>query len=203
MQGDPDDPRLRSSLRQLADRFASAAPGEDQVLARLEQRLRRRQVASLLFTVAAAVLVVIAVLGLPSLLGQRNVASPSFPPVSGVFVTQRPDDAGRCYAVRLYETTPRDGRVALWTWEGPAGCGTRSGSLLLGTGAATAVAAGSSTGIRLESGTDARGGLAGFSRVVIPSGESLEGYPNADEAAARRAGIPWRRVEALDVPYQP
>lgn len=203
MARDPDERGLRESVGQLADHYEATAPDEAHVVARIEQRLARRRFSRVLLTIAAGVIVALAALGLPNLLSERRVGTPSFPAVSGIFVTSQPDASGRCYALRIYDTTPRDGRVALWTWEGPDGCATRTSGLLLGAGSAMAVAVGQEDAIRVDAAPEASGGLAAFSRILLPDEGRLDGYATLSDAEASRSSTAWRASAKLDVPYQP
>ena len=205
MSPDPDERRLRDAIGALADHYEATALDEQQVVAELERSLKRRPAARLALTVIAAAVLTLAALGLPALLGQPRVGAPSFPPVAGIFVTQTPDAAGRCFAVRIYDTTARDGRVALWTWEGADGCARRASSLLLSVGSASAVAIGDEDGILVQAAQSASDGLAGFSRVLVlaPDGESLRGHPTRADAEAERSGTTWSGVPQLDIPYRP
>lgn len=211
---DRGDRELRSSIRDLADAFERDATAEADVTAGLEARLRRLGTAQVLGTVGLGLAVVLAVAAGLQLLTQPRVGGPApMPPLVGIFVTRQPDDAGRCHAVRMYDTTADDGRVALWSWTGRSGCAARTDNLAQGAAAATGVqlpaAAGvpSGAGVLIEAGQEVPSVLEGTVLVLDPrrqaAGGSLLVFPSVQAASAADVGMQMAQVEELEVPYEP
>jgi len=201
------DPELQDSLRELADAFERAAPAEEQVTARLEARVRAGNRRRVLGTMALAAAVVAAIAIGVRAINQQPVGSPMpMPDLVGVFVTAQPDQQGRCYAVRLYDTTPQDRRVALWTWTGASGCSGRSDNLSSGLGQAQGVKLPDGAGVLVDAAPTTPVPLAGV-ELVLDAGSDGKGlvvaYPSVDAAASGVQGQPMEQVQELDVTYRP
>jgi hypothetical protein len=206
-----DDRRLREEIRAVADRFEAAAEAEGQVAQRIDARLHRTHFpAALLGGVA---LIVIVAIGLRGTLPGPDAGAPRMPTLVGIFRSLEPDAVGRCVAVRLYDTTSADGRVALWVWSGANGCAARRSNLTTGLGSAEAIAlpaAGGSperSGIRIDGAPSVAELLASLMLVLDPAGprgsaDRVSGYWSLDEVAGP-ATIQLERVDELTVPYRP
>lgn len=201
------DPELQHSLHELADAFERAAPAEEQVTAHLEARVRAGNRRRVLGTVAlAAAVVAVVAIGVRAT-NQQPVGGPMpMPELVGVFVTTEPDGEGRCYAVRLYDTTPQDGRVALWTWTGVSDCSERSDNLISGLGQADGVRLPDGAGVVIEAALSTPAPLAG-AQLVLDAGSDGSGpvvaYPSVDDAVSGEQGQPMDEVQELDIPYRP
>jgi hypothetical protein len=206
-----DDRRLREEIRAVADRFEAAAEAEGQVAARIDARLHRTHFPAALL--GAMALIVIVAIGLRGTLPAPDTGAHEMPTLVGIFRSLEPDAVGRCVAVRLYDTTSTDGRVALWVWSGANGCAARRSNLTTGPGSAEAVAlpaAGGSperSGIRIEGAPSVAELLASLMLVLDPAGpqgtaDLVPGYWSLDEGAGP-ATIQLERVDELTVPYRP
>ncbi len=206
---DDNEPGLQRSIHQLADAYERSAVPEDVALRRLEQQLASGARVRLVVTIALAAAVVLAVaIGLRAVMAPAVGGPAEIPPLSGVFVTAEPDDAGSCYAVRLYDTTPRDGRVALWAWSGTAGggCGERRDNLSAGLGRAAGVQLGSRAGISIQATDRAPPPLDALEWVLdagTAESDSVRAYRSAQAAVDGDGGMTLERVAELNVPYRP
>jgi hypothetical protein len=202
-----DDLEFQRSIHELADAFEHRAMPEEAILARLEAGLGTRARRNVLGTVALAVVVLAAaVLGVRAL-EQSGLGEPApMPQLSGVFVTTEPDADGRCHAVRLYDTTPVDGRASLWTWTGTPDCSERTSNLSAGLGRADGVRLPAGAGIRVRVSEDAPASLDGL-QLVLEIGEgpeaSVRAFGSVADATEGIRGISMRQVEELDIPYRP
>jgi hypothetical protein len=203
------DHQLEHEIHDLADALTSSAASEEVVTAELERRLAVSGRRRLLGTMALALVVVAAVAVGVTALGQPQLGGPApLPEVAGVYVTDAPDAAGQCRAVRLYDTTPADGRVAIWAWTGNADCSERSDNLSTGLGHAEGVRLASGAGVAVyavgEAGASPR--PSDLVLVLDPGGEggaSMVAYPSVQAAVAGDDGIPVRLVAELDITYRP
>jgi hypothetical protein len=206
MRPEPDDLELERSIRALADAFERGASPEEAVVADIQGRLRAGGRRLALGAVGVAVVVVAAAIGLRALI-QAPVGGPvAMPEIAGLFVTQSPDADGRCYAVRLYDTTPTDGRVSLWTWAGVSGCAARSDNLATGVGRAAGVGLPSDVGVAIDAAEGAPSALEGVHLVLRPDATPdgpLRAFPSVEAAAAGEDGIRMESVDTLEIPYRP
>lgn len=202
---------LRDDLRRLADGFEATAAPEATVTGRIDGRLRsRRAMVPALAALAAVVAIALGVV-VQGLLTSPNAAVPVMPDTVGLFRTTERDQAGTCFAVRLYDTTAEDGRVALWAWTGVDGCAARKSNLFAGRGTAGALAlpAGvrhaSRAGIRVTVST-ADGLLEGLDLVLDPLASDgrdvVPGFRSIDELGGAHT-VQLTRIDSLDVPYRP
>jgi len=200
-----DDQELERSIHALADAFEADALPEERVVGTLEARLRRRRTGLMLSTAALAVAVVAAIAIGARGLSQPAVGGPAaMPDLVGLFVSEAPDRQGRCYAVRLYDTTAADGRVALWTWTGGVSCAVRTDGLSTGLGRAEGVRLASGPGIAVEAAAGVRPALEGLRLFIdgTPAQDgSLRAFPTVETPGAEV--IPMQPAEELRVPYQP
>lgn len=200
---DPGDRELQRSVRDLADAYEAQADPAEQVAATLEARLRRAGAVQVLGTVVLAVVVVAAVvigvraLTLPSVGGPAEV-----PPLTGLFAAQEPDADGRCHAVRLYDSTPTDGRVAVWGWTAGTSCAERTDNLSTSLGRASGVLLPSGPGIAIEVAEGAPAVLEGL-RLVIDPGAPVLAFPSVDAATSGAGGIRMVATQELDITYRP
>jgi hypothetical protein len=203
-----DDRQLRDEIRALADRFEADAEPEEQVTARIERRGQPWLAPAVgLVTVLAVVLVI--GIGLRPLLPGYISDEPPATPV-GLYRSQLPDANGQCVAIRLYDTTSTDKRVALWVWAGTDGCAARRSNLTMGEGTISGVQLPRGDGpdrsaVWVEASPDAVEPLAGLVFVIDAaeaSGQDLPGYWSLDEVTGTPTLI-LERVEELSVPYQP
>lgn len=206
---------LGEAIRGLADTFEVAAAPEDQFVAVLERRLHGPGVGGVLGILALVLLAVVGAFIGARLLGPSpQVGGPAeMPPLQGIYVTREPDPDGGCFAVRFYETTRADGRVALSSWTGSDACAARTDNLVTVAGRADGVVlpaapgVGAGAGIRLEAVEDAPLPLRELELVIDPrradgDGQVL-GFPSVDAASQRELGIIMEPVAELDVPYRP
>lgn len=213
MNDEMRDPDLERRVQQVADEFEASAAPEARVVARLERRLQRGRAVRVMATAAAAVALTIGGLGIRATLTGPPAGEATMPEVVGVFVSGAPDDDGRCFGLRLYETTSTDSRVALWSWAGQDGCAGRLDRLASGVGWADAVQLSADTrrparvGIAVRADLASPAELTGFAVVLdqVTDGQPdrLVAYPSASDAASDSAGVTWHRVERLDIPYRP
>lgn len=194
------DHQLEHDVHELADAFERTAEPEEVVVASLERRMAASGQRRLLGTMALAVAVVAAVAIGVNALRQTELGGPvPVPDVVGLYVTTAPDATGQCHAVRLYDTTPADGRVAVWAWTGNADCSERSDNLSTGVGRAE--------GVRLASGAGIVVGTADASSPLVlePGGGEgpMRAYASVQAAIAGNDGIPMQAVEELDITYRP
>ena len=203
-----DDEQLQRSIRDLADGFERGRVPEERVTQTLQARLRQRSIGALVSTAALGMIVLVA-----AVVGVRVLTVPSLgtpvemPPLVGLFVTQAADEAGRCYAVRLYDTTPTDGRVALWTWTGSQGCAARVDNISMGTGRAEGVLLPSGRGILIRAADTAPAPLGQLELVLDPgdqiNGGMLRAFLSVQAAATGSDGIVMNPLEEIDIPYRP
>ncbi len=203
----PDD-QFEHEIHDLADAITRTAASEEVVTAELERRLAASGRRRLVGTMALALVVVAAVAVGVNALRQPQLGGPaSLPGVTGVYVTAAPDADGQCHAVRLYDTTPTDGRVAIWAWTGNADCSERSDNLSTGLGHAEGVRLATGAGIAVYAVADpeASPNPADLVLVLDPGGgeASMLAYPSVQAAIAGDDGIPMRLVAELDVTYRP
>lgn len=200
-----EDRDLERGLHGLADAFAADALPEDRVVDVLETRLHRRRTGLTLGAVGLAVAVVAGVgLGVRAL-SQPAVGGPAaMPELVGLFVTEQPSAGGRCYALRLYDSTPADGRVALWAWTAGSSCRERSSNLSTGIGTAGGVQLPSGPGIAVEATSGTAPELEGLWLFVDPTlaGDgSVQAFPSIQ--APDTEAIRLRPVEEVSIPYRP
>lgn len=205
---------LAEDVRTLADGFEAAADAEEVVVSRVRTRLARPSVGAFAVVGAAAVLL-LGALVLRSSISPPNTAAPVMPELVGIFRSVEPDEDGRCVAVRLYDTTPQDGRTALWAWTGTDGCQVRVSNLTAGTGTAMALALPASgehpsrDGIGVAAAADVAAPLNGLSLVLDPEA-GRAGEPNAEMISAfwstddlgGRHTLQLVEVDELHVPYR-
>jgi len=207
-----DDRQLRDEIRALADRFEADAEPEEQVTARIERRGQPWRAPALgLVVVLAAVLAV--GIGLRTLLPGTYSGGPLVETPVGLFRSQLPGSDGKCVAIRLYDTTSTDRRVALWVWTGADGCAARRSNLTMGEGTISRILLPARPevrerpGIRVEASPDAAEPLAGLVLLLDPTdsgggADRLSGYWTMEEVTGS-ATLILERVEELNVPYQP
>lgn len=197
------DHQLEHDIHELADAFERAAVPEEVVVASLERRMAASGQRRLLGTMALAVAVVAAVAIGVNALRQTELGGPvPVPDVVGLYVTTAPDAVGQCHAVRLYDTTPADGRVAVWAWTGNADCSERSDNLSTGVGHADGVRLQSGAGIAVSTDTGASEPML----VLEPGGVGdgpMRAYASVQAAIEGKDGILMRQVEQLDITYRP
>ena len=201
------DNHLERDIHGLADAFERTAAPEEAVVAELERRMavsgRRRLLGTMALALAAVAVIAVGV----NVLRQPALGGPApLPEVVGLYVTTAPGAAGQCHAVRLYDTTPADGRVAIWSWTGRADCSERSDNLLTGVGRAEGVRLASGSGIAVSTAADAPSRLADLVLVLDPGGGSevpMRAYPSLEAALAGDDGIPMQAVEELNITYRP
>jgi hypothetical protein len=202
---DTGDPVLQDGVQRLADAFERSAQGEEQVTAALETRLRasaqRRVVGTMVLAVAAVAALAI---GVRAATQTPVGAAVPMPDVMGVYVTAEPDADGHCYAIRLYDTTPEDGRAALFGWTGVSGCAERKDNIMTSLGRASGVRLATGDGVVLDASAGAPKFLEGLHLVLDPGGASgggLVAYPSVDGAVDGSNGRALDSVEELDIPY--
>jgi hypothetical protein len=202
--------RLSDDLRRLADTYEAAALPGEVVVARLRGRMRTGRTMAAAGAVAAGIAVLTAVVVLRVLLPGPNAGAPVLPPTVGIFQTIAPDGSGRCLAVRLYDTTAVDGRVALWAWTGAGGCATRTSNLVVGTGTASAIALPAAMGLTARAGiqvtfpTGVAAPLAGAELVLDPLASSTDTAMSGFRSLADVGGphtLELTRVASVVVPY--
>jgi hypothetical protein len=202
-----DDRELQQSLQGLADLFERQAVSEEAVSAQLERQLagttRRRMAGAIALGVTV---VAVLALGLRAL-NQPAVGGPApMPEVTGIFVTTEPDPQGSCYAVRLYDTTSDDGRVALWTWAAGSDCTERTGSISTGIGRAEGVRLLSGGGILIRAAADIAPPLSGLELVLDVAGGadgSIQAFTSLEAAANGQGGMRMTPTERLIIPLRP
>lgn len=199
------DVGLQSRVQQLADAFERSAPGEEQVTtivqARLDASARRRVVGTMVLAVAAVAVLAFGVRAAT----QAPVGAPMpMPNVVGVFVTTQPDADGQCLAVRLYDTTPQDGRAAIFAWTGVTGCADRKGNISSSLGQASGLRLASGAGVAVDASAGAPKDLEGL-HLVLEVGDGSAGeltaYSSVDGAVEGTGGRTLEKVERLDIPY--
>jgi hypothetical protein len=211
-----DDRRLREDIRALADQFEAGAQPEERVTARLSQRSQASWLPSPLMLVAVATVVIVAGIGLRTLLpagfgdGQQI---PQFDLPVGLFRSVEPNHDGECVAMQVYDTTGSDGQVALWIWTATSahGCGARRSNLLMGPAdvLSTVLPAGGGLAERPGKtvlGDSVRAGEEPF-LIMDPlgstaGGSTIPGYWSWDDAAGEPTLL-MERIEQLTVPYRP
>jgi hypothetical protein len=203
-----DDEQLQRSIRDLADGFERGRVPEERVTQTLEARLRQRSIGALVSAAALGVIVLVAAVVGVRLLTAPSVGTPAaMPALVGLFVTQEADEAGRCYAVRLYDTTPTDGRVALWTWTGSQGCAARVDNISMGAGRADGVLLPSGRGILIRAADTAPAPLGQLELVLDPgeqiNGGMLRAFQSVEAAATGSDGIVMNPLDEIDIPYRP
>ncbi len=210
MKSDRDT--LPEDLRALADRLEATADAEERVVARVHARLGRPALSTPV-VVAVAAAVVLGAIGLRSILPPPDAGTPTLPQLVGIFRSVEAVDGDRCVAVRLYDTTPADGRVAIWTWTAQDGCDARSSNLATSQGRAEAVSLPAAqgraphAGILVETPAGVASPLAGLTLILdplaaSPSAGSVPGYRSLAEAGGGHT-LELREVQELDVPYRP
>ena len=128
-----DDDRLREEIRALADRFEAEADPEERVAARLSQRSHSLRLPSLALLAVFGAVIIVASVGVRSLLpGTFGGGEPVLP--VGIFRSAEPNEDGECVALRVYDTTRNDRRMAFWRWAGTDadGCVARTSNLFMG-----------------------------------------------------------------------
>ena len=203
-----DDEQLQRSIRDLADGFERGRVPEERVTQTLEARLRQRSIGALVSAAALGVIVLVAAVVGIRLLTAPSVGAPvEMPALVGLFATQATDEDGRCYAVRLYDTTPTDGRVALWTWTGSQGCAARVDNISMGAGRAEGVLLPSGRGILIRAADTAPAPLGQLELVLDPgdqiNGGVLRAFQSVQAAATGSDGIVMNPLDEINIPYQP
>jgi hypothetical protein len=209
-----DDDRLREEIRALADRFEAGAEPEERVAARLSTRTQASRLPSAGLLAAVGVVIILATVGLPALLPDNFGREEPILPV-GVFRSADPDTDGECVAIRVYDTTRDDGRLAFWRWAGidRDGCAARTSNLFMGEVRIAVVTLPARTGVAERSGfrVDAVDPSLPPSRTLVmvldplasdPAGNSIAGWWDLPATAGAPA-FSLERVEELVVPYRP
>lgn len=201
------DHQLEHDIHELADAFERTAAPDEVVVAELERRVAVSGRRRLLGTMALAVAVVAAAAIGVNAVRQPALGGPApLPDVVGLYVTTAPDAAGQCHAVRLYDTTAADGRVAVWSWTGNADCSERSDNLSTGVGRAEGIRLASGAGIAVSAPPDASPPPSDLVRVLDPGGggeSSMHVYASVQAALAGEDGIRMQAVGELDITYRP
>ena len=201
------DNHLERDIHELADAFERTAAPDEVVVAELERRMAGSGRRRLLGTMALAVVAVAAVAVGVNALRQPALGGPApLPEVVGLYVTTAPDGDGQCHAIRLYDTTPADGRVAIWAWTGNADCSERSDNLSTGVGQAEGVRLASGPGIAVSASADASPPPSDAVLVLDLGGGGetpMRAYASVQAALAGEDGIPMQVVEELDITYRP
>jgi hypothetical protein len=200
-----DDPQLREAVRAIADRAEANAAPPEAMAARIEARLQR-QVPALGLVALVAVALLLAV-GLRLVLASPDTGGGT-PTLDGIYRSAEPREDGTCVAVRFYDTTPSDGRVALWSWTAaaPSTCRARSSNLFTAVGSAQATELpDGGAGWRLQAAPGTSSPLADVTLVVDASAarDQLSGYWSPQEMGGGEPTLRLDSVDVLDVPYQP
>lgn len=194
---------LERAVHDLADAYEAQAEPEERVAAELRGRLGRAATRQVLGTVALTVAMIAAVAVGVRITTAPEVGGPApMPSLIGLFVTQSPDADGHCHAVRLYDTTAADGRVALWAWSAGGSCAERTDNLSTGLGRASGVLLPSGPGITVKAEAGVPSVLESLELVIEPGGP-VTAYPSVQAAVDGNHGIPLQAVEELEITYRP
>lgn len=200
-----NDPVLQDGVQQLADAFERSASSEEHVAAAIETQLRisaQRRIAGTMVLAVAAVAAL--AIGVRAATQTPVGAAVPMPAVAGVYVTAQPDADGHCYAIRLYDTTPQDGRAAIFGWIGVSGCADRKDNIMTSLGRASGLRLTAGAGVVLDASPGAPKFLEGLHLILDPGDGSLTGlvaYPSLQSAVDGSDGRALDKVEQLDIPY--
>lgn len=205
-----DDSQLREQIRALADRFEAEADPPERVAARLGKRSQPSRLPSPALLIVVGTVIIVASVGLRALLPGTFGGAQAVLPV-GLFASELPDADGECVAIRVYDTTQRDQRIAFWRWAGTVddGCAARRSNLFMGEAVISEVTLPARTGTTERSGfrvddPDAR--PRALPAVVLDpsyaSGNDLAGYWSLAEIVGEPT-LTLERIEELTVPYRP